>query len=66
MTEIQVGSVGGMVLTSENQITCQQTCDSVTLSTRKPAWTAVGLDVDLCSENVATNCLGMAWHGPVP
>ena len=37
-------SIGGMILTGERRSTCQEICPSVSLSTRTPTWTRLGLD----------------------
>jgi hypothetical protein len=47
---VQTGSIGGMVLLSDNQIPWRQTCVSATVSTRNLIRTALDVAVDLSTE----------------
>jgi hypothetical protein len=55
--DICVWTTSGMIWTKENQITQEKTCPSVTLSTEKPAWTDLDVNLDLCGEKPETNHL---------
>jgi hypothetical protein len=55
-------SNGGMILTGQNRSTEKKTCVGTACSIANPAWSGLGLNLELCGERLATDCTN---HGTI-